>query len=122
MSSVTSLFVLVGNDRDVFPSDMAEGRIKRITKDITDYVYDRGRYAGELPEAIDVTDRIISLDREDWDTLQFGSKAAGGAAVWIGWNYADTNGLIEDLTSKGWKNVTIWWQHENDDAPSVKVI
>lgn len=122
MSSVTSLFVLVGDSQDALPSDMAEERIKRISRDIAGYVYDRDRYAGELPEAIDVTDRIISLEREDWDGLQFGSKPAGGAALWFGWNYADTEGLIKELTSKGWRNVTIWWQHEGDAAPTVQVI
>lgn len=122
MSSVTSLFVLVGDDPDARPSDTAEERIKRIAGDITDYVYDRDRYAGELPEVIDVTDRIISLDREDWDALQFGSKTAGGAALWFGWNYADVEGLIKTLTSKDWRNITVWWQHEGDAAPSIKVI
>jgi hypothetical protein len=121
MSSVTSFFVLVGNDRD-YPSDMAEARIKRIAKDIAGYLYDGRRYAGEVPADTDVSDRTISLDREDWDILQFGSKVAGGAAVWFGWNYADAEGLIKDLIGKGWKDVTVWWQHENDESPTVKVI
>ena len=70
-------------------------------------------------EPDDVSNKVVSLLRDDWEGLQFGGKIAGCSAIWFGWNYADPEGLYGHLSDANWRNITLWWQHENDNTPSV---
>lgn len=98
MSSVTDVFVIIG-DTD---GDSAENIAPQVVRSIKDFV----GHDWKLP--------IISLMREDWATLQGGSKVAGSAAIWLGYNYADMAGLEAHLLEQGFTNITVWSHHEND--------
>ena len=105
MSSVTDMFVIVGDSEDGPAEDIAPKVAKAIT------TVGDGRL-DNLP--------VISLVRDDWDTLQGGSKVAGSAVIWFGWNYAHPDELIAHLKNEGFKHITVWSHHEySDDAPKV---
>jgi hypothetical protein len=99
VSSVTSVFILVGNTDE----ECAETIAPKVAKAI--HVF-RGWPDTEQP--------VISLMRDDWESLQAGGKVAGCAAVWTGLNYADMEGLEGHLRAEGFTNITVWSQHEND--------
>lgn len=105
MSSVTDMFVIVG-DSDDGPAEDVAPRVAEAIADVGE-----GRLGG-LP--------VISLVREDWETLQGGSKVAGSAVLWFGWNYADPDELIDHLKNRGFQHITVWAHHEYaDGAPTV---
>lgn len=102
MSSVTDVFVIVGDTAD----DQAESIAPKVVEAIRTF-----RDFGEMP--------VISLVRDDWLTLQGGGKVAGSAAIWFGFNYADMEGLEAHLKDAGFTNLTIWSHHENDPDRGV---
>lgn len=105
MSSVTDIFVIVGDSED----GCAENVAPLVAQAISEVEEHR---LNCLP--------IISLDREDWSDLQGGSKVAGSAVIWFGWNYAQPDILIDYLKAKGFKHITVWAHHEfSDDPPEV---
>lgn len=100
MSNVTDMFVIIGD------SDGPTGRIG--AEDIAPKVAEAIRAFIELNNPLPV----ISCERDDWDSLQGSNKAAGGAAIWFGWNYARPQELEEHLKGLGFKHITIWSHHE----------
>lgn len=106
MSSVTDVFIIIG-DTD---SDSAESIAPQVVRSIKDFV----GYDWKLP--------VISLMREDWAALQGGSKVAGSAAIWFGYNYADMAGLEAHLREQGFTNITVWSHHENDSDRAPRVM
>lgn len=102
MSSVTDMFVIVGNT----DGERAEILAPKVAGAIADF----GGLA-QLP--------VISLLRDDWQSLQAGSKVAGSAAIWFGWNYAAPEDLEDHLREAGFKNVTVWSHHENDTDKQI---
>lgn len=104
MSSVTDMFVIVGDaDRE-----HAETIAPKVAAAIAEF--EEGRLS-RLP--------IISLMRDDWRALQGGSKVAGSAAIWFGWNFARPEELEDHLRQKGFTNITVWSHHENDANSGV---
>ncbi|MFC5799097.1 hypothetical protein [Streptomyces formicae] len=106
MSSVTDVFVIIGDtDRE-----SAESIAPKVARAIKDF---RGA-DWRLP--------VISLMRDDWQALQGGSKVAGSAAIWFGYNYADMGGLEAHLLAEGFTNLTVWSHHENDSDKAPRVV
>lgn len=104
MSSVTDMFVIVGVSDDGQAEDIAP----RVALSIADF---GGERLSILP--------VISLDRDDWRTLQGGSKVAGSAVLWFGWNFSDPEGLENHLRKQGFTNITVWSHHESDPTDGV---
>ncbi|MFD5107149.1 hypothetical protein [Streptomyces cinereoruber] len=96
---MTSVFVIIGDRNE---NEHAESIALQAVRAIKDFV----GHDWKLP--------VISLMRDDWATLQGGSKVAGCAAIWFGYNYADMGGLEAYLLGQGFTNITVWSQHEND--------
>lgn len=107
MSSVTSVFIVVG-DSD---AGLAEDIAPRVAEAITGFVVE---VSGNIP-----VPPVISSGRDDWDSLQGGIKPAGGAVIWFGWNYGRPAELESHLKGLGFQHVTVWSQHESGDAPRV---
>ena len=107
MSSVTDMFVIVGDTDD----DHAEGIAPQVAEAIM--AFGNLRLA-RLP--------VISLMRDDWESLQGGSRVAGSAVIWFGWNYADPEGLVRHLKAQGFKHLTVWAHHENDNCKPPLVV
>ena len=103
MSSVSDMFVIVGDSdgdggrRSVSAEDIAPD----IADAISSFIYDE---PGTIP--------VISLNRDDWSSLQGGTKVAGSAVIWFGWNYARPQELEEHLKAQGFKHITVWSHHE----------
>ncbi|MEU6990385.1 hypothetical protein ABZ953_06940 [Streptomyces sp. NPDC046465] len=111
MSSVTSLFVVVGDSDD--------GPAEDVAPKVADAIADVIRETTGKPDAI-VSAPVVSLARDDWDSLQGGTKAAGGAVIWVGWNYARPAELEERLQELGFQHITVWSQYESNNlAPRV---
>lgn len=108
MSVVTDMFVIVGDSED----GSAENLAPKVAEAITGFLYDQ---VFKIP--------VISLCRDDWQTLQSGSKVAGSACIWFGWNYAQPDELEEHLKAQGFKHITVWSHHEfagmDGEAPRV---
>jgi hypothetical protein len=104
VSSVTDVFVIVGDTAE----DAAESIAPKVAKAVSAF---RGWPDAPQP--------VISLMRDDWQSLQGGSKVAGSAAIWVGLNFADIEGLEGHLRSEGFKNITLWSHHENDTDHGV---
>lgn len=109
MSSVTDMFILIGDSEDGSAEDIAT----EVATAVVDYIYDE---TFEIP--------IISLHHKDWENLQAGSKVAGSACIWFGWNHAHPDELADHLKRKGFKHITIWTHHEFDgfDGIAPKVV
>jgi hypothetical protein len=119
MSSVTDMFVIIGDSED----GLAEAVAPKVAKAIWEAVYaiPAREYGDDCPvEDFSADIPIISLERDDWPTLQHGSKVAGSAVIWFGWNYAQPDELVDHLKAGGFKHITVWSHHElSDDAPRV---
>lgn len=100
MSNVTDMFVIVGD------SDGPTGRLG--AEDVAPAVAEATRTFIGLDNPMPV----ISLRRDDWESLQGGSKVAGSACIWFGWNYARPADLEEHLKGLGFKHITVWSHHE----------
>ena len=114
MSSVTSFWVIVGHTDAQLPD--SEDRASELANEINRFIHEVRGWG----EPDDVSNKVVSLLRDDWEGLQFGGKVAGCSAIWFGWNYADPEGLYSHLSDANWRNITLWWQHENDDTPTVR--
>lgn len=105
MSSVTDMFVIIGDTFD----ERAEDTAPKVADIIRDVMYpdpdDEGRTV-HMP--------VISLCRDDWQQLQGGHKAAGSAAIWFAWNHAHPEDLVERLKAEGFTSITVWWHGEDD--------
>lgn len=107
MSVVTDVWIIVGDVE--YPRESAEARVEKIAQVVQGFL----GISWPLP--------TISLIRDDWQTLQNGTKVAGSAAIWFGYNYADMPKLEACLKGAGFTHVTIWSHHENhaDQPPRV---
>jgi hypothetical protein len=111
MSSVTSVFVIIGDSEDGRAEDVAP----KVAEAISEFVVASFGSISVPP--------VISLNRDGWDSLQGGSKTAGGAVIWFGWNYGQPEQLEARLKGLGFAHITVWSQHEafgpNGNAPRV---
>ena len=113
MSVVTDVFVIVGDVE--MPYESAESRAPKIAEEIVKFL------GKDNPDWKPWAMPVISLMRDDWGSLQNGSKVAGSACIWFGYNFADMPGLEAHLKAKGFEHLTIWSHHENkkDQPPRV---
>jgi hypothetical protein len=96
MSNVTDVFVIIGDTEGA----NAETIAPKVAEAICAFICDE---PGSLP--------VISVRRDDWQSLQSG-KVAGGAAIWFGWNYGYPDELEEHLKAAGFTHITVWSHHE----------
>jgi hypothetical protein len=110
MSSVTSVFVVVG--------DSAGGLAEEVAPKVAEVVAEVIR---ETAMNLDSTARlpVISNSGDEVSPLQGGIKVGGGAAIWFAWNFARPADLEERLQQCGFENITVWSQHENGLPPRV---
>lgn len=108
MSSVTSLFVVVG--------DSADGLAEEVGPKVAEVIAEVIRETAANPDAAERLP-VISNSDEAVSPLQGGSKPGGGAAIWFAWNYARPAALEERLRERGFENITVWSQHESDGQP-----
>ena len=114
MSVVTDVFILVGDVHVPGEYESAESRAPKVAEAIVDFLTrDVGWERWTMP--------VISLMRDDWADLQSGSKVAGSAAIWFGYNHARMDELEQHLRDRGFKHLTVWSHHENckDEPPKV---
>jgi hypothetical protein len=104
MSNVTDVFVLIGDSRD----GLAEEVAPKVAEAIAEFV-----------DGINADTPIISINRDDWGSLQGGRKGAGGAAIWFGWNYGHPAELVSHLEAAGFTHITVWSQRETDGCDGV---
>jgi hypothetical protein len=109
VSSVTNVFVLIGDSVD----GLAEEVAPKVARVIAEFV-----------DGVDTDIPVISLNRDDWQHLQGGRKVAGGAALWFGWNYGHPNDLVKHLKEQGFKHITVWShdEHDNIDGRPPQVV
>lgn len=50
-----------------------------------------------------------------------GGKGHCGSMIWIGWNYAYIDDIIDDLKNQGFQDLTVWWETEGEFAGLEKV-
>lgn len=100
MSNVTDMFVIVGD------SDGPKGRVGA-----EDTAYEVAEVIRAFVE-LDYPIPVVSLRRDDWESLQGGNKIAGSAVIWFGWNYARPEELEEHLKAQGFRHITVWSHHE----------
>jgi hypothetical protein len=110
MSSVTSVFVVVG--------DGVDGLAEEIAPKVVEIVAEVIRETAVNPDAAKHLP-VISNSEDACHPLQGGSKPGGGAAIWFAWNYARPADLEERLRERGFENITVWSQHEGDLRPRV---
>lgn len=104
MSYVTDVFVIIGDSKD----GLAEEVAPKVAAAIAEFV-----------DGVNADVPVISTDHDGWEHLQGGTKVAGGAVIWFGWNYGHPDQLVEHLKAKGLKYITVWWQHETDGLGGV---
>jgi|GEM_PF-6224396 len=105
MSSVTSVFVVVGDGRD----GLAEEVAPKVAEAIAAFI---AELAGRVP--------VISIELDGWPQLQGGIKGAGGAVIWFGWNYGQPEKLEAHLQALDFEHITVWSQQElNGSTPRV---
>lgn len=114
---MTDVFVIVG-DSD---KGNAERVAPLVAKAIWEAVYVKPveEYGGDPVEDFSSEIPIISLERDDWHSLQHGSKVAGSACIWFAWNYARPVELEEHLKAQGFNNITVWSHHEFGGSDGV---
>ena len=110
MSSVTDVFVIVGDSEDGPAEHVAPMVAKALWEAV--YAVPAREYGGDPVRDFSAEIPIISLERADWKMLQHGSKVAGSAVIWFGWNYARPDELVSHLKAKGFKHITVWSHHE----------
>lgn len=114
MSSVTDMFVIIG-DSDLGSAELIAPQVARAITEFENSQFEDDASPGRLDRL-----PVLSLERDDWSDLQGGSKVAGSAVLWFGWNYAQPGKLIDCLKAKGFKHITVWSHHEfTDEAPTV---
>lgn len=110
MSSVTSVFVVVGDSAGGLAEEVAPKVAGVVAEVIRETAANPGA-AAHLP--------VISTSEDEANPLQGGSKPGGGAVIWFAWNYARPVDLEERLRQCGFESITVWSQHENGLPPRV---
>jgi hypothetical protein len=111
MSSVTSVFVVVG--------DSDGGLAEEVAPKVAEVVAEVIREAAVKPDAA-IRLPVIANSEDACHPLQGGSKPGSGAAIWFAWNYARPIDLEQRLQERGFENITVWSQQElNGAAPRV---
>jgi hypothetical protein len=111
MSSVTSVFVLVGDSHGGLAEEVAP-KVAEVVAEVIRETAANPDAATRLP--------VISNSEDACHPLQGGSKPGGGAVIWFAWNYAHPVGLEQRLQERGFENITVWSQQEsNGAAPRV---
>jgi hypothetical protein len=110
MSSVTSVFVLIGDNE----AESAE----EIAPKVADVVAEVIRETAVNPDAAKNLP-VISNSEDGCHPMQGGSKPGGGAAIWFAWNYGRPVDLEQRLQERGFQNITMWSQHQNGLPPRV---
>lgn len=103
MSYVTDVFVIIGDTLEA-PAYKAAARVA-----------DEIRQHCGLHE----TPPVISLTRDDWQSLHGGRPQASSSACWFGWNYAQPAELENHLKACGFTNITVWSQREFDGRDGI---
>lgn len=103
MSSVTSVFVVVGDSAGGLAEDVAP-KVAEVIAEVIRETAVNPNAAVHLP--------VISNSGDELSPLQGGNKIGGGAVVWFGWNFARPADLEERLRERGFENITVWSQHE----------
>lgn len=104
MSSVTSVFVVVG--------DSTNGAAEEVAPKVAEVVAEVIRETAANPDAAAHLP-VISNSEDECHPLQGGSKPGGGAVIWFAWNYAHPIDLEQRLQERGFENITVWSQHES---------
>lgn len=110
MSSVTSVFVVVGDSETESAEEIAPKVAEVVAEAIRETAVNPDA-AAHLP--------VISNSEDEFHPLQGGSKPGGGAVIWFAWNYARPVDLEERLRGLGFENITVWSQHEDGSKPRV---
>lgn len=110
MSSVTSVFVVIGDSTGGFAEEIA-AKVAEVVAEVIRGTAMNPDAAAHLP--------VIANNEDECHPLQGGSKPGGGAALWFAWNYAHPVDLEERLRERGFENITVWSQHEGDLRPRV---
>lgn len=67
-------------------------------------------------------DRLPVLETNGKSEIPFGGgKWPCGSMMWIGWNHAYIDDIIEDLRDQGFKDLTVWWETEGEFAGVEKI-
>ncbi|TGB13857.1 hypothetical protein [Streptomyces sp. MZ04] len=103
MSSVTSVFVVVG--------DSGDGAAEEVAPKVAEAVAEVIRETAVNPDAAAHLP-VISNSGDGDHPLQGGSKPGGGAVIWFAWNYGRPVDLEQRLQERGFENITVWSQHE----------
>jgi hypothetical protein len=107
MSSVTSMFAIIGDSEDGLAEDVAP----KVAEAIAEFVVE---LSGNIP-----VPPVISVNRDGWDTLQGGIKPGGGAVIWFSWNFARPVELEAHLKERGFTHITLWSQHEFEGPDGI---
>jgi hypothetical protein len=83
--------------------------------DVNEYLTKRhhGKYYEE-------GDRFPVLESHD-EKFFGGGKWPCGSMIWIGWNHAYIDDIIEDLRDQRFKDLTVWWETEGEFAGVEKI-
>lgn len=103
MSYVTDLFVIIGDTLDGFAYKTAE----RVAEEIRQHCH-----LHEAPP-------VLSLTRDDWQSLHGGRAQASSSAIWFGWNHGRPEELEKHLKGCGFTNITVWSQPEFDGRDGI---
>jgi hypothetical protein len=103
MSSVTDMFVIIGDTLEAFAYETAA----RVAEEIREHC------------ALHEAPPVISLVRDDWQSLHGGRPQASSCAIWFGWNHARPAELEQHLKEQGYTNITVWSQGEFDGRDGV---
>lgn len=117
MSSVTSCWVIIPDGSD-YTLDSEEKRVREVADFIRDWIVTENDWPVRYHDKPWPT---IDLLRDDWASLQAGSKVAGMAAIWFGWNYADPEKLGDALAEfEAARGAMFIWQHENENKMNAR--
>ena len=111
MSSVTSVFVVVGDSDGGLAEEVAP-KVAEVAAEVIRETAMNPDAATHLP--------VISNSEDACHPLQGGSKPGGGAVIWFAWNHARPVDLEQRLRERGFENITVWSQHEAD-GPTPRV-
>ncbi|MFD9069164.1 hypothetical protein [Streptomyces lasiicapitis] len=111
MSSVTSVFVVVGDSGGELAEEIAP-KVAEVAAEVIRETAVNPDAAARLP--------VISNSEDGCHPLQGGSKAGSGAVIWFAWNYGRPIDLEKRLQERGFENITVWSQQElNGATPRV---
>jgi hypothetical protein len=110
MSSVTSVFVVVGDSETETAEEIAP-KVAEVVAEVIRETAVNPDAAKHLP--------VISNSEDACHPLQGGSKPGGGAVIWFAWNYGRPADLEQRLQEHGFENITVWSQQELGARPRV---